>query len=418
MELTSKNIENTKQDWNTLGSKYASDVNKMVAFGETNGWENWKGEEPKDERDHLADMVYQLLKEANKNDTVAQFRTDFPPAHTPFVQFMKEKGQSVEQLHFIDHQKIVFLTGAAYQKRQAYLLKDGETLELDSSIKAIGKSKQHNVFAIAANNTIVTTQGWEGEIIATFTLDKAKNIGITELIPFNDGLKVLLVSSDGIYIISNDTENLIHPLPDPEDDEWEPYLDMENATLSNDNKYIVVGDQCYDHRILDQNGTEIGEIGPQSDYPDFCLFSKDDKQLITNSCHFYNGITIGVDTSSLKNLSIPAYDGSEDCTTIDSEMRVYCGVSTSEFYILGDAFGYIRAVDTAGNCIWRYFLGSTITGITISEDEKTLWVGSASGMLHKLQLEKGLRDKHTIGTGNHYEEFRLVLWKDEPIMKW
>ncbi|QXP78484.1 MULTISPECIES: hypothetical protein [Winogradskyella] len=418
MELTSKNIENTKEDWNSLGSKYASDVNKMVAFGETNGWENWKGEEPKDERDHLAGMVYQLLKEANKNNTVAQFRIDFPPAHTPFVQFMKDKGQSVEQLHFIDHQKIVFLTGTAYQKRQAYLLKDSETLELDSSISAIGKSKQNHVFAIAANNTIVTTQGWEGEIIATFTLDKAKNIGITELIPFNDGLKVLLVSSDGIYIISNAIENLIHPLPDPEDDEWEPYLDMENATLSNDNKYIVVGDQCYDHRILDQNGTEIGEIGPQSDYPDFCLFSKDDKQLITNSCHFYNGITIGVDTSSLKNLSIPAYDGSEDCTTIDSEMRVYCGVSTSEFYILGDAFGYIRAVDTKGNCIWRYFLGSTITGITISEDEKTLWVGSASGMLHKLQLEKGLRDKHTIGTGNHYEEFRLVLWKDEPIMKW
>jgi len=99
-------------------------------------------------------------------------------------------------------------------------------------------------------------------------------------------------------------------------------------------------------------------------------------------------------------------------------MRVYCGTATSDFYILGDAHGYIRAIDHNGKCIWRHFLGSTITGITLSDDEKTLWVGSCSGMLHKLKLGKGLRDNHTIGNGNHYEEFRLILWKDEPIMMW
>jgi len=418
MKLTDKDIQEIKQDWNNLGHKYATDVNTMIAFGESKGWENWKGIEPRDERGLLTDAVFQLLKEANKNGTVNEFRNNFPPAHSPLIKFMKDKGQSIEHLHFIDHQKIVFLTGTAYQKRQAYILKDSETLELDASISAVGKSKQNNVFAIASNNTIVTTQGWEGEIIATFNLDKAKNIGITELIPFNDGLKVLLVSSDGIYIVSNATENLIHPLPDPEDDEWEPYMDMENATLSNDNTYIVVGDQCSDHRVLDNNGNEIGEVGPQSSYPDFCLFSKDDKQLITNSCHFYNGVTIGVDASNLKNINISAYEESENYTLIDDGMRVYCGVATSKYYILGDAFGYIKAIDTNGNCVWKYFLGSTITGITISEDENTLWIGAASGMLHKLQLEKGVRDKHTIGTGNHYEEFRLILWKEEPIMKW
>ncbi|WP_299779018.1 hypothetical protein [uncultured Formosa sp.] len=418
MKFTEQNIEAIKREWNALGCKYASDINEMVKFGETHGWENWKGGEPTDNRGHLATAVFQLLKDANTNHTVDQFRTDFPPAHTPLVELMKEKGQSIMQLQFIDEQKIVFVIGTAYEQRQAYILNNNDILELDDSINAVGKSKQHNIFAIAANNIITTTQGWEGDIIATFRLDKAKDIGITELIPFNDGLKVLLVSSDGIYIISNTDENMIHPLPDPEEDEWEPYLDMENATLSNNNKYIVVGDQCYDHRVLDSHGKEITEIGTQSAYPDFCLFSKDDKQLITNSCHFYNGITIGVDTSDFESIDIPAYEGGEDCITIEDGMRVYCGVSTSEFYILGDAFGYIKAVDTKGNCIWKHFLGSTITGIAISEDEKTLWIGSASGMLHKLQLNQGLRDNHTIGTANHYEEFRLLLWKDEPIIKW
>ena len=158
MKFTNKNTKDIKQAWNLLGSKYASDVNKMVQFGETNGWENWKGEEPKDEREYLADAVYQLLKEANKNNTITQFRDDFPPAHTPFIKFIQDKGQSVEQLHFINEQKIVFLIGTAYQKRQAYILKDDTIIELKTSINAIGKSKQNNVFAIASNNTIVTTQ--------------------------------------------------------------------------------------------------------------------------------------------------------------------------------------------------------------------------------------------------------------------
>lgn len=412
------NIDDIKKEWNSKGSKYASDVNKMVEFGETNGWDNWKGEEPEDKRDHLAEAVFQLLKEANNNNTVNAFRNDFPPAHSPMVQFMKEKSQSIQQLFLIDDQKIVFMVGTAYQKRQAYLLKGDQVIALESTIGAIGKSKRNNVFAIVTNNTIVTTQGWEGNIIETFELETAKNLGITELIPFNDGKKVLMVTSEGIFIITKNNEKMIHPLPDPEDEEWEPYIDMENATLSNDNKYIVVGDQCSDHRILDQNGTEVGAVGPQSSYPDFCLFSKDDDQLITNSCHFYNGITIGVATTDFENLSIPAYEESDQYTVVDEEMRVYCGVATATYYILGDAFGYIRAVDAKGNCMWRYFLGSTISGMTISDDEKTLWVGSSSGMLHKLQLDKGLRDDHTIATGKHYEEFRLVIWKEEPILKW
>lgn len=418
MNLTEKNIEDIRAEWNTKGSRYVSDINKMVEFGETNGWENWKGKEPEDKRDHLAEAVFQLLKDANKNNTVDAFRNDFPPAHAPMVQFMKAKAQSIQQLHFIDGQKIVFLVGTAYQKRQAYLLKNDEIIELDASIDAIGKSKQNNVFAIASNNTIVTTQGWEGDIIATFHLHDAKNLAIAELVPFNDGQKVLLTTAMGIFIIANDSEKMIHPLPDPEDEEWEPYMDMENATISNDNKHIVVGDQCSDHRVLDANGTQIGEVGPQSSYPDFCLFSKDDNQLIINSCHFYNGVTIGIPSTELENLNIPAYEESEQYTVIDEEMRVYCGIATSKYYILGDAFGNIRAIDTQGNSLWRYYLGSSLSGIAISDDEKTLWVGSSSGMLHKLQLDKGLRDDHTIATGKHYEDFRLVIWKDEPILKW
>lgn len=350
---------------------------------------------------------------------VEQFRNDFPPSHFPIISFLEKQSQSIEQLHFIENQKIVFLTGTSYQKRQAYMLNDGKVLKLDEKINAIGKSKKNNIFAIATEGKISTFKGWEGELINEFELTETANLGITELIPFNDGEKLILVTSEGIYLVSNEIERLIHPINEDNEEDWSSNIDMENATLSNDNRYIVVGDQCYDHRILDSNGKTIGSIGPQSSYPHFCLFSKDDGQLITNSCHFYNGITIGVDSDKLNGISIDAYVESDEYKIIDDTMRVYVGLATSKYYILGDAYGYIKAFDKNGNKIWRHFLGSTISGMTISDDEKTLWVGSSGGILHKLILGKGHRDNHTIGNGNHYEEFRLLIWKNEPqIWKW
>src|SRR5689334_21537412 len=94
-------------------------------------------------------------------------------------------------------------------------------------------------------------------------------------------------------------------------------------------------------------------------------------------------------------------------------MRVYAGLSTADYYILGDAYGYIRAIDKQGNKLWRHYVGSTVYGMAMSDAGTTLWVGAYSGNLHKLKL--GVRqDEHTIGNGNHREEFRLILWRDEP----
>lgn len=419
IDFFKKNKPDVQEEWNAKGEQYAKEINEMVEFGEKNGWENWKGKEPEDKRDHLAAEVIRQLKLANLENRVERFRNDFPPSHAPLISFLEKQAQSIEQLHFINDQKIVFLQGTAYQKRQAYILNNDQILELDINIKAIGKSKQNNIFAIATESKISTFKGWEGELIREFTLNVTAKIGITELIPFNDGNKLLIVTSEGIYLVSENEEKLIHPLNEGNEEDWSSNIDMENATLSNDNSYIVVGDQCYDHRILDANGNTLGSIGPQSSYPHFSLFSKDDSQLITNSCHFYNGLTIGIDSDQFIGVRIEEYTESDDYKIIDEEMRVYVGLATRDYYILGDAYGNIRAIDKNGKKIWRHFLGSTISGMTISDDEQSLWIGTSGGILHKLRLGKGHRDKHTIGNGNHYEDFRLLIWKNEPqIWKW
>lgn len=414
-------MQNTKiqEEWFSKGEQYATEINEMVDFGEKNGWENWKGEEPEDKRSNLAEAVFNLLKTANRNGDTENFRTHFPPAHTPVIPLLENRAQSIEQLQFISGEKIVFLTGTSYEKRQAYLLDQDQVTKLDENIQAIGKSKQGNIFAIATNGKISLHKGWDGKLISEFQMSQAADSGITELIPFNDGSQVLLVTSFGIYLISRNEEKLIHPLNEDNEEDWTPDIDMENAALSNDNAYIVVGDQSYDHRILDAEGNTLGSVGAQSSYPHFCLFSKDDSQLITNSCHFYNGITIAINSDQYTGADIEAYTESDDYTVIDEEMRVYAGTAAKEYYILGDAYGYIKAFNRNGNRLWRHFLGSTISGMTLSDDEETLWVAAHSGILHKLKLEKGRRDTHTIGNGNHYEEFRLLIWKDEPqIWKW
>ena len=408
-----------QKEWFSEGEHYATAINEMVEFGEKNGWKNWKGEEPQDKRDRLGAEVFELLKTANLNNDTERFRELFPPAHTPMIQFMKEKSQSIEQILFIEDEKIAFVTGAHYENRQAYLLDHDQITPLDGNIQAIGKSKQGNIFAIARGETISVYKNWDGELIQEFSFDKTVNSGITEMVPFNDGSKVLIVSSNGIYLASKDSEKLIHPINEDGEEDWSPDIDMENAALSHDNAYIVVGDQDYDHRILDADGNSVGSVGPQSSYPHFCLFSKDDSQLITNSCHFYNGITIAINSDQYKGAAIEAYTENEGLIYIDEGMRVYAGASTKDYYILGDAYGYIKAFDKNGNQLWRHFLGSTISGMTLSDDEETLWVGSSSGMLHKLKLGKGHRDTHTIGNGKHYEDFRLLIWNNEPqVWKW
>ena len=413
-----KNLDILKQEWNIKGEKYALEINEMVDFVLKNGWENWKREEPKDNRNHLADKVIELLRKANSENNIKKFRKDFPPAHAPFIKYFEEKGQSIEQVHFIENEKIVFLTGTPYQERRAYILNNDEVIAIHENIDSIGKSKKGNIFAIQIGNKIITTRGWKGETICEFDIKIAKDIKISQLVPFNNGMKILSVTTEGIFIIDKTEDKMIHPERDLDNEEWEPFIDMANATLSNDNKIIVVADQCSDHRILNTSGKQIGKIGPQSEYSHYCMFSEDDDQLITSSCRYYGGLTIGVKSEKLNGIEIEAWEESPDYIIMDEEMRVQSGIAYDNIYILGDALGYVRAINKDGELIWRHFLGSTIGDLAISDDKQTLWVSSFTGIIHKLKLNKGLRDKHTIGNSNHYEEFRLILWKNESIMKW
>ena len=411
----------------------------MVAVAEVHGWDAYKGEDPIDEREgmtQLCEAVFELLKEANERGETAKFRADFPPSNVIFEGCEDETGNAgkkdkigdklgdIDQICSLLGENILFITSNDDGKT-LYLLEGKCVSEVTKGVIAVGKSKRNEIYALLRRGEIELIKGYDGrgggEPIAKFSHDVELTYDEAEILPFNDGSKVLLSCHDGIFLISQSGAKLIHPIYEDDEGNAALYIDMANATISNDNELIVAGEQCGDHALMDSEGERLGGIGAQSSYPHFCLFSADDTQLITNSCHFYNGVTIGVDRALLKcGLEVEAYSydeqGEKNFTLIDDAMRIYAGVATRDFYILGDAYGYIKAVGKDGHKIWRHYLGGTIKSMALSEDGSVLFVGTYGGRLHKLRLGAG-QDSHTIGNGNHKEEFRLIAFEDK-IYRW
>ena len=420
-----------QKEWNEKGEKYAKAVNDMVAFAEVHGWDAYKGEDAVDEREgvtQLCEAVFALLKEANERGETEEFRADFPPSNVIFDKKLRKKLRDIDQICPLDGENVLFI--ASNDDGKTLYLLEGECVsEVADDVIAVGKSKRNEIYALLNQDEVWLIRGYDGksggELVARFSHELEIIYDEAEILPFNDGSKVLLVAHDGIFLISQSGAKLIHPTYEDEgedEDEYELEIAMANATISNDNELIVAGEQDTDeHVLMDREGERLGGIGAQSSYPHFCLFSADDTQLITNSCHFYNGVTIGVDRALLKRgLEVGFYDPDGDdeqnFTLIDDAMRVYAGVATRDFYILGDAYGYIKAVGKDGRKIWRHYLGGTIKSMALSEDGGVLFVGTYGGRLHKLRLGAG-QDSHTIGNGNHKEEFRLIAYEDK-IYRW
>ena len=420
-----------QKEWNEKGEKYAKEVNDMVAFAEVHGWDAYKGEDPVYEREgatQLCEAVFELLKEANERGEAAKFRADFPPSNVIFDKKLRKKLKNIDQICPLGGENVLFIASNDDGKT-LYLLEGDRVSEVADDVIAVGKSKRNEIYALLNQDEVWLIRGYDGksggELVARFSHELEIIYDEAEILPFNDGSKVLLAAHDGIFLISQSGAKLIHPIYEDEgegEDEYELEIAMANATLSNDNELIVAGEQDTDeHVLMDSEGERLGGIGAQSAYPHFCLFNADDTQLITNSCHFYNGVTIGVDRALLKRgLKVKEYsydeEGEKNFTLIDDAMRVYAGVATQDFYILGDAYGYIKAVGKDGRKIWRHYLGGTIKSMALSEDGSVLFVGTYGGRLHKLRLGAG-QDSHTIGNGNHKEEFRLIAYEDK-IYRW
>lgn len=256
-----------QKEWNEKGEKYAKAVNDMVAFAEVHGWDAYKGEDAVDEREgvtQLCEAVFELLKEANERGETAKFRADFPPSSVIFSEDkLKDKLGNIDQICPLGGENVLFIA-SNNDGKTLYLLEGDRVSEVTKGVIAVGKSKRNEIYALLRRGEVEFIKGYDGrgggEPIVKFSHDVELTYDEAEILPFNDGRKVLLTAHDGIFLISQSGAKLIHPIyeelyEDDEDNVAPLYIDMANATLSNDNALIVAGEQNTDeHVLMDSEG--------------------------------------------------------------------------------------------------------------------------------------------------------------------
>lgn len=437
----SDSIDSLSEQWRSESLAYVSALNAFVKRGIETNWEEVNGsDEPVDTRDHLAAKVLEAVRAANRSGQVDGLREKFPPDHGPFLEMIEENGQGLPMVLLLDDGRIVLRVGATYEPGHVVVISGDEVNRLSDDVIGIGRSPDRRVFAKATAAGVTLHGGWEGPLLAELAWPtgtegiplgfEARLIdgcpSVTRIIPFNTADKALLVSPEGIFVL--ESAGAVRLLPTTEElrehYEWllEKYpddplaltLDMEHGALSPDGAWVACGHQSSSHYIFNaKTYEEAAEVGNLSEYPHYALFSHDSKTVALNSCHFYNGQTLGVPLDLLPGLITEPYEIDDRLTLLQDGARVYAGVSRNGEFIIGDAGGYLRAFDAQGLPRWQHFIGSSIGDIDVSEDGKTLVVTTYAGFVCILDLDTGKPDPFAIGTADHRERRRWLFWKNE-----
>jgi hypothetical protein len=321
---------------------------------------------------------------------------------------------------------------------------DGDQLHHLSGIDFVGRSPGGRYIAVARGDGIEIRDGWEGPTVSKlswptglegvpreFHVPMKKGVPFPKaLFPFPQGDRVLLVSSEGIFVVGRHTcrrllkttaeiREYLASVDQSELAEGRPYdcfdLHMAHAAISPDGRWIACGHQGSNHLLFDANTCElVGTVLPQSSYPDFAAFSRDGSMVALNACHWHHGSTLGVSIAAFSGGRSELSTDDPEVVRLDREARVCASSSRHDEFIFGDAYGMLRAIDLKGRFRWQHFIGSTINAIDVSPDGKRLVVTSCAGFLCILDLDSGTRDPHTIGTATHREVRRWLFWKKEP----
>ena len=438
--------------------KYVKQVNEFRAEGIKSKWqEPMTIEAPTDAREKYAHEIYKAILKFNKKGETQELRELFPPQTEIFYSLTQEKVNISNIQKVIAVSEEIFLVAVDEPKssnqhnqqhfeRNCYMYGRGSFTRLENIID-FGVCPQKKVFAYVKSNAIILKNGWDGDILSTINLSKHATIYFEDdsvahndfdvsdvcgeyYIPFSDGKRILIGGQDfGLLLLESDNYKVIFPSKqdcvryqeEQEDSspatgalDWGDFS-MFHVALSHNNNYIAFGHQCSSHAIYNVDGVSLGETEPLSSYPHYALFSKDDSQIMFNSCHFYNGATLACQVG---DMILGDHVPENKIIELDMESRVYAAVSTSYGYIIGDAHGYIRARSHNGDYLWDDYLGLNIQTMDITSDEKFLYVGTYKGIIYKIHLNYGEKSLYQIGNSNNREISRWMFWEEDNILTW
>lgn len=427
--------QHPQQQWREAVLAYAEAINLYVAQGREQGWDHL--EEPATpDTAHLLDAWRAALLAINRPGTGEQqrqlFREAWPPAHLPLLPLLEEQAQGVDQVLLLGDGSLLARIGKPFEKGQVLRL-DGVAVTPVIGVEYFGRCPQRRYYALANSEGVRVTDGWGGPLVARLPWPHGLE-GLPEgfpfepldmpprptaLLPFPDGQRVLLASSDGIFVLAADGATRLLPRAEDILEELDAGTDpddvglglcMQHVAMSPDGRLIALGEQCGRHLVLGEQLQRLAVVGPASEYPHFALFNRAGDQLLLNACHFYHGASVGVRVADLPGLDTEHYSEDTRTPVLQDGARLYAGVARQGEYIVGDAHGYLRAFGEYGAEHWQHFLGSTISAMDISADGRTLVAASYAGFISVIALDTR-RPAWQIGTGAHGEVRRWVCWK-------
>ncbi|ERO60706.1 hypothetical protein [Pseudomonas piscis] len=431
--------QNAQEQWHNAVHRYAQDINRYVETGMREGWDNLQ-EPYLPPTEHLLPAWQAALEENNAGPwdpaTRQAFRQAWPPAHFPLTPRLDDQGQMIPALALLADGSLLARIGAPYEAGSVVHIDNDRVRTLDR-VEYFGACPQRRYFAWARAEGIQVTDGWDGPQVASFAwperlaglpadLELRERATPSRLIPFPDGQRVLLVSADGIFVLHADgATRLLRNLEELRQDlakgvaaeDLNLDLDMEHGAISADGQWIAVGEQSSSHLVFDAQLQQVAEIGPGSEYPHFACFNQRGDRLLLNACHFYSGASLGVAVADLPGLATDFYSDDPRTPVLQDGARVYAGVSRGDEFIIGDAYGYLRAFSETGEERWQHYVGSTLCAMDISPDGQTLVAATYAGIIVRIELDRG-RPDWQIGTGAHHEVQRWLFWKDlaKPLL--
>jgi len=437
---------------------YASGINAYVEEGERLGWENVSRDPPDLEpsvQKH-AGKVLKAVRDANAEGQAVGLAERLPPSHRGLVDMLDEKGQSLRGVILLPNGDILLRTGAPYQEGRVWQISGDTAAALSDDISFVGTSADKRWFAIAKLDGIHITDGWNG--VAKLKLAWPKDYGAlpegvdparveqpsfpsmpTELIVFPEGDRVLLVSSQGSWVIGADKADCLMPtaaaikdwydyiIKDGEPGEMVSFnIDMEHGAVSPDGKWLIVGGQDSSHTVLSAETLQpVAEIDQMSEYPHYAQFTEDSAYVAVNSCHFYSGGTAVAATrlfpaaDTLSAWEDESGNVADGLAALKSGARVYAGASHGQTLYIGDAGGYLFAHSVDGEILWRHFVGSSFSSIDVSADGKTIVAATYAGLLVILGEDGQPKRDFEIGHGGGPRELRRWLfWQGETPLLW
>lgn len=424
-----------QQHWQTAVYAYADHLNAYIARGDA---QNWEGVGEPDDPPELAPLLPELLAQlraANAEGTaaaIASLRAQWPPLHEVTASLLEDNGQGIGALAWLADGSLLVRTGDWYEPGRVLQL-SGLQIQPMPTVTMFGNSPDGQLLALAGEGRIrvmrgdaptplaefPVPQGHEGLPPALSAMAADDDAAIQQLIPFNDGRRVVVVQSNGVFLCSGTGVHRLLPTAveleeQASEDEDDPIqMDMVHAAVSPDGKWIACGHQDGRHRIFDGEGQLVCEIGPHGEYPHHAAFFADGRHVALNACHFYNGATIAVNTDAFDQIDTDFYEDHPAVRIVDPGGRIYASAPVAGGLVLGDAYGYLRAVDAEGTLLWKQHIGSTLSAMAVSADGKTLAVGSHSGTVHLLDLDSTHANPEQVGVRAHPEIRRWLFWKQE-----